>query len=231
MGFDTIQCGVSNDGKVNTPVEKIASIHFSAWRAKMRRREFLFSVAAAGSIGLIGPARAANEKMIVYKDPNCGCCRAWAEAMKAAGFSVSTEEAVDLAALKGRYAIPRRCTAAIRQLSPITTSKVTCHWMLSPGYSQNARTLPDLRSPECPRDRWAWATILARRTMSLPSMGMVPARCTRRLGRRADQGFSRELASALARYVCLCPRALSRLVTRMRVRASLKLSRSGEASE
>lgn len=82
MGFDTIQCGVSNDGKVNTPVEKIASIHFSAWRAKMRRREFLFSVAAAGSIGLIGPARAANEKMIVYKDPNCGCCRAWAEAMK-----------------------------------------------------------------------------------------------------------------------------------------------------
>lgn len=106
MGFDTIQCGVSNDGKVNTPVEKIASIHFSAWRAKMRRREFLFSVAAAGAIGLIGPAQAANEKMIVYKDPNCGCCRAWAEAMKAAGFSVSTEEAVDLAALKGRYAIP-----------------------------------------------------------------------------------------------------------------------------
>ena len=33
----------------------------------MRRREFLISLAAAGSIGLIGPARAANEKMVVYQ--------------------------------------------------------------------------------------------------------------------------------------------------------------------
>ncbi|NRP74676.1 hypothetical protein ILFOPFJJ_05598 [Ensifer psoraleae] len=72
----------------------------------MRRREFLLSVAAVGSISLIARARAAIKKMVVYKGPNCGCCRAWTEAMKAAGFSVTTEEAADLAALKERYAIP-----------------------------------------------------------------------------------------------------------------------------
>ncbi|MCA1443740.1 DUF411 domain-containing protein [Ensifer sp. IC4062] len=72
----------------------------------MRRREFLISVAAVGSISLTRPAWAAKEKMVVYKDPNCGCCRAWAEAMKAAGFSVTTEEAGDLAAVEERYAIP-----------------------------------------------------------------------------------------------------------------------------
>ena len=72
----------------------------------MNRRELLFSVAAAVPICLMTPARAANEQMIVYKDPNCGCCHAWAEAMKAAGFSVTTEDVDDLTAVKERYAIP-----------------------------------------------------------------------------------------------------------------------------
>ena len=56
----------------------------------MKRRQFLWSVAAAGAIAMAGSARAGGESILVYKDPNCGCCQAWADAMKAAGFSVKT---------------------------------------------------------------------------------------------------------------------------------------------
>ncbi|APO68080.1 hypothetical protein IE4872_CH02470 [Rhizobium gallicum] len=72
----------------------------------MKRREFLWSVVAAGSISWIGPARAAGEDMTVYKDPNCGCCEAWANAMTNAGFTVTVKHADDLAAIKAKYRIP-----------------------------------------------------------------------------------------------------------------------------
>lgn len=72
----------------------------------MKRRQFLYSVVAAGSISLIGVARAAGESMIVYKDPNCGCCHDWAEAMKMAGFSVRAKDVDDLNIIKERFAVP-----------------------------------------------------------------------------------------------------------------------------
>ncbi|KQT04070.1 DUF411 domain-containing protein [Rhizobium sp. Leaf386] len=72
----------------------------------MKRRQFLYSIVAAGSISLIAVARAAGESMIVYKDPNCGCCDAWAEAMKKAGFSVQAEDVDDLNIIKERFAVP-----------------------------------------------------------------------------------------------------------------------------
>ena len=72
----------------------------------MKRRRFLCTVAAVGSISLIGVARAAGESMIVYKDPNCGCCEAWANAMSNAGFTVTVKHPDDLAAIKAKYKIP-----------------------------------------------------------------------------------------------------------------------------
>ncbi|MBY3177616.1 DUF411 domain-containing protein [Rhizobium leguminosarum] len=72
----------------------------------MKRRQFLCSVATLGSISLIGVARAAGESMIVYKDPNCGCCEAWANAMSDAGFTVTVKHDDDLAAIKAKYKIP-----------------------------------------------------------------------------------------------------------------------------
>ena len=44
--------------------------------------------------------------MIVYKDPNCGCCEAWANAMSNAGFTVTVKHPDDLAAIKAKYKIP-----------------------------------------------------------------------------------------------------------------------------
>lgn len=72
----------------------------------MKRREFLLSIAAAGTVVLAAPAAsAAGEPMVVYKDPNCGCCHAWAEAMKTAGFSVEIRDVDDLDAIKRGFAI------------------------------------------------------------------------------------------------------------------------------
>lgn len=82
----------------------------------MKRRQFLWSVAAAGAIAMAGSARAAGEGILVYKDPNCGCCQAWADAMKAAGFSVKIENVDDIDAIKQRFSIPAQlqgCHTAI----------------------------------------------------------------------------------------------------------------------
>lgn len=82
----------------------------------MKRRQFLWSVVAVGSIAMAGSARAAGESILVYKDPNCGCCQGWADAMKAAGFSVKIENVDDIDAIKQRFAIPgqlQSCHTAI----------------------------------------------------------------------------------------------------------------------
>jgi hypothetical protein len=72
----------------------------------MNRREFLCTLAAIGALPVAGAALAAGESMVVYKDPNCGCCHAWADAMKNAGFSVKTEDVSDITVVKDRYKIP-----------------------------------------------------------------------------------------------------------------------------
>jgi hypothetical protein len=82
----------------------------------MKRREFLYTLAAVGSVSLAGSARAAGETMVVYKDPNCGCCHVWADAMKKAGFSVQAEYVDDLDTVKDRFAVPadmRGCHTAV----------------------------------------------------------------------------------------------------------------------
>ncbi|URK86068.1 DUF411 domain-containing protein (plasmid) [Rhizobium sp. RCAM05350] len=82
----------------------------------MRRRELLCFVIAAGSFALVGRSQAAGESMVVYKDPNCGCCHAWAEAMAKAGFSVKAEDVADINVVKDPFAVPaemRACHTAV----------------------------------------------------------------------------------------------------------------------
>jgi hypothetical protein len=74
----------------------------------MNRRQF---ICVAVGAGLLGPSRAAlavpvGTKMTVYKDPNCGCCSAWAEAMAKAGFKIEIVDNVDLASVKMRLGVP-----------------------------------------------------------------------------------------------------------------------------
>lgn len=49
---------------------------------------------------------ASPAKMTVYKDPNCGCCHEWSNAMATAGFSVDVQDTDDLAAVKARLGVP-----------------------------------------------------------------------------------------------------------------------------
>ncbi|WP_312361836.1 DUF411 domain-containing protein [Agrobacterium sp.] len=72
----------------------------------MRRRDFLLFGAAISSVLMIQPALASGESMVVYKDPSCGCCHEWANAMKNAGFSVVSKDVDDMDAVKKRFAVP-----------------------------------------------------------------------------------------------------------------------------
>lgn len=53
------------------------------------------------------PAESANASpMLVYRDPECGCCEAWADIARAAGYAVTVENRADMSAVKARYGVP-----------------------------------------------------------------------------------------------------------------------------
>lgn len=66
--------------------------------------------APAGSLPATASAAtdvdAARPVVTVYKSPTCGCCTAWAEHMREAGFPVETVDVGDMSAVKRRYGIP-----------------------------------------------------------------------------------------------------------------------------
>ncbi|MBC2884884.1 DUF411 domain-containing protein [Ochrobactrum sp. CM-21-5] len=43
--------------------------------------------------------------MTMYKDPYCGCCEAWADHMKAAGFQVTVKVEEAMGAVKAKYGV------------------------------------------------------------------------------------------------------------------------------
>ena len=58
----------------------------------MNRRHFLLSAGALATIVAL-PALAASPptELQVFKSPTCGCCGAWVEHMRAAGFTVMAQ--------------------------------------------------------------------------------------------------------------------------------------------
>ncbi|MFN4924865.1 DUF411 domain-containing protein [Bradyrhizobium sp.] len=50
--------------------------------------------------------RATSFKVLVHKDPNCGCCSGWVKHLEAAGFSVKIEDTNDLASIRNRLGVP-----------------------------------------------------------------------------------------------------------------------------
>jgi hypothetical protein len=82
-------------------------------------RTSLGAVAAAFALPSLLRA-AAGTPMMVYKDPNCGCCHKWVEIMKASGFEVSTRDTTDMAGIKTRYKVGSALTS--------------CHTALVGGY-------------------------------------------------------------------------------------------------
>ncbi len=59
-------------------------------------------------------AAAAAESLpdvVMHKDPNCGCCSAWAQYLEANGFKVKTVATADMESIKRRFAVPQRLTS------------------------------------------------------------------------------------------------------------------------
>lgn len=52
------------------------------------------------------PLPAASSEILVHKDPNCGCCGAWAKHLEAAGLAVRIKETRDLNGSRRRLGVP-----------------------------------------------------------------------------------------------------------------------------
>ncbi|PKM04854.1 MAG: metal-binding protein [Gammaproteobacteria bacterium HGW-Gammaproteobacteria-6] len=65
------------------------------------------SLALATSLLFSGLAQAADPLNIdVYRDPNCGCCKAWIEHLEENGFSVTDHEETDMTSVKQHLGVP-----------------------------------------------------------------------------------------------------------------------------
>jgi hypothetical protein len=77
--------------------------------AKVTRRALIVSIAAltASAMSRTVPA-APLPKVVVHKDPNCGCCGAWVEHLRQAGFLVEVVETDAVNRVKARLGVPHR---------------------------------------------------------------------------------------------------------------------------
>jgi hypothetical protein len=71
------------------------------------RRALIAVVAALPALSLSrAPAAAALPKITVHKDPNCGCCGAWVEHLRQAGFPVDVVDTNAINRVKARLGVP-----------------------------------------------------------------------------------------------------------------------------
>lgn len=54
----------------------------------------------------VASTNAALPRVLVHKDPNCGCCTAWAEHMRRHGFQVEVNETAELEPIRKRLGVP-----------------------------------------------------------------------------------------------------------------------------
>lgn len=101
-------------------------------KSQWSRRNLLGLFAAAGGAVLAGcdrgpaatakrPAGSESEVLLVYRDPACGCCTAWADIARDAGYRVVVEDRADMAAVKQRHGVP--------------SELASCHTALVAGYA------------------------------------------------------------------------------------------------
>ncbi len=98
------------------------------------RRAFLLRAAVfAGASALVSQQASAlppATRITVYKDPNCGCCTAWNEAMRKAGFVVDVRDTPNIGAVKGSLGVPE--------------ALASCHTGVVAGYLFEGHVPPDL---------------------------------------------------------------------------------------
>jgi len=72
------------------------------------RRRFIVALGAAGTAlaARTAAAEPAQPKVVVTKDPNCGCCGGWVDHMRAAGFPVDVVATPEVNRIKARLGVP-----------------------------------------------------------------------------------------------------------------------------
>ncbi len=72
------------------------------------RRRFLTVLGASGVALATGQAfaQASLPKLVVTKDPNCGCCTGWVDHLRQAGFSADVVETSEINRVKVRLGVP-----------------------------------------------------------------------------------------------------------------------------
>lgn len=74
-------------------------------RALLRAGGAVFALLAASGCGRAASV-ARPQSMLVYRDPSCGCCEAWAELAKRRGLAVEVIEHPDMPGLKRSQGVP-----------------------------------------------------------------------------------------------------------------------------
>ena len=100
----------------------------------LSRRDFLIRAAAVTGAGALVSRGAAAlppaPRITVYKDPQCGCCKAWNTAMTKAGFALDVRDTADLRTVKSSLGVP--------------DDLASCHTGVAGGYLFEGHVPPDL---------------------------------------------------------------------------------------
>src|SRR6218665_2037356 len=81
--------------------------HGRKGHCQMKRRHLLTTLAAGvAAVALPSMATNALPQVEVFKSPTCGCCGAWVDHLKAAGFPVKVVEVDDTTVTRKRYGLP-----------------------------------------------------------------------------------------------------------------------------
>lgn len=76
----------------------------------------------SASKGTIGRSLVPSDKrLVVYRDPSCGCCEAWAQLAVKAGFTASLIDRPDMPEIKKKHGVPDEL--------------VSCHTAIAGGYT------------------------------------------------------------------------------------------------
>ncbi len=70
------------------------------------RRDMLRWAVAVPALVATGARAEAAVRVIVFRDPGCGCCHKWVEHLEANGFAVTVHDTPDMTAVKARLGVP-----------------------------------------------------------------------------------------------------------------------------
>ena len=78
-------------------------------QSKLKSVRTLVASALLGltTLGGISTAVAADDEVVMYKDPNCGCCGKWADHMREHGFKVKEVATTQMGQVKGEAGVPQ----------------------------------------------------------------------------------------------------------------------------